>query len=286
MNEGGFENLSRMLSARDIDLSWLLGVTYLKSTHALSLKSHQHSHLEIIFCLKGELTYEIAGAPPTTLGAGTGIVIPERTPHVLRGGTESPSERCGLHVARVHSSARTYAVFSPSDYTSFRRTLVATAGHPFRLGKKLMESVLELTAYLRKSPESIPELEMGLVRILCCSILFRVVHALSEPFPLVRPQLMADAVAYLEEHFAEPIQTKDLVRRMGYSRARLFTLFKDFTGLTPNEYLTRFRIRKAEEFLSSGLSVVETAHRTGFANAAYFGVVFKRYTGLTPGSFA
>ena len=283
MTEKGFENLSRMLKARDVGLGWLLGVTFLKSTHALSLQPHQHAHLEIIFCLKGELTYEIAGDPPITLGAGTGIVIPERTVHVLQGGTESPSERLGIHFARIPSRARAYAVFSTSDYASFRQTLATSAGRPFRLDKSLTGSVTELADYLRKPPETISGPDMGLVRILCCAILYRVVRTLSEPLVSLRPKLMAEAVSFLEEHFAEPIRTDDLVRHIGYSRARLFALFKEFTGLTPNEYLTRLRLRKAEEFLAAGHDVGETARLAGYPNAAYFGAVFKRYTGVTPG---
>jgi len=285
MESDGFENLSGMLGARDIGLSWLLGVTLLKSSHALSLKPHRHAHLEAIFCLKGKLTYEITGQKPATLGSGTGIIIPERTIHVLQGGTELPGERLGIHFARTISAQRPYAIFSPADYVSFRKTLVASAGRPFRLGKALSESVAELSGYLRKSAENVSSPEMGLVRILCCSILYRVVRTLSEPLVPLQPHLMDEAVSFLEAHYAEPFRSDELVRHMGYSRARLFSLFKGFTGLTPNEYLTRLRIRKAEELLNRGDGIAETAHAVGYRDSAYFGAVFKRYTGRSPGRY-
>jgi len=283
MTPNGFENLSGMLTAREIGLGWLLGVTLQHASHALSLQPHQHAHPEAIFCLKGELRYEIAGLPPVTLGAGTGIIIPERTVHVLHGGTEAPGERLGFHLARRLATPRPYAVFSPADYLSFRRTLDASAGRPFRLGKNLAESIRELAAYVRRPAAEISTSEMGLVRILCCTVLYRVVRLLSEPLVPVRPHLMAEATAFLEAHYAEAVKSEDLVRHMGYSRARLFTLFKEFTGLTPNDYLTRLRIQKAQALLARGESVDATARAVGYPNAAYFSAVFKRFTGSTPG---
>ena len=67
---------------------------------------------------------------------------------------------------------------------------------------------------------------------------------------------------------------------MGYGRTRLFTLFKRHTGLTPNEYLVRLRIRKAREMAERGnADAAAVAKAVGFNDTSYFRSVYLRYTG-------
>ena len=78
----------------------------------------------------------------------------------------------------------------------------------------------------------------------------------------------------------------DLVRHVGFSRARMFDIFKAQTGLTPNDYLQRLRIEKAQERLrQTDLSVTEIALATGFSSGQYFSTVFARYKGVSPTDF-
>ena len=43
---------------------------------------------------------------------------------------------------------------------------------------------------------------------------------------------MDETLAWLEAHYAEPIDIDRLVAYTGYSRSRLFDIFKEHTGLT------------------------------------------------------
>lgn len=76
-----------------------------------------------------------------------------------------------------------------------------------------------------------------------------------------------------------------LVLHMGYGRTQLFHLFKKHTGLSPNEYLVRFRIKKAKEMLSTTHHpVASVAKAVGFTSASYFRSVFLKYEGRRPES--
>lgn len=58
-------------------------------------------------------------------------------------------------------------------------------------------------------------------------------------------------------------------------------------SMSPNEYLTRFRIDEACVLLrSQGLSVSEAAFSSGFSDQLYFSRVFKRYKGVPPSKYA
>jgi len=281
-----FEHLSGRLSAQDIGLGWLDSVTLRTASEAASVRPHQHAHMEVILCLRGELVYEIDGFDSISLGADMGIVIPARYRHALKDNADTPGERLGLHLLRTMSRRREYAIFSNDDYFHFQKILTAAAATPFRLTPSLKSAARELAEYVRRPSASVKPTERGLIRILCCSILYNLVRTLSAPQVTARPQLMDEAVRYLQAHYAEPFRADALVRHMGYSRASLFALFKRHTGLTPNDFLIRLRIGKAREMLlDPSLSVAQVAAETGFASPEYFSAVFRRYAGKTPSAY-
>ena len=283
MSTSSYEHLSGRLDANDIGLGWLDGLTILESVKAVSTRPHAHLHTEVIFCLKGELSYRIADVGEVSMGAGMGIVIPARTRHALQGNVDTPGKRLGFHLLAQVMSGRRFAIFTSADYAGFRTTLLANACRPFKMPSPLIASVKRLSEFLAPGSAVSSSAEMGLVRLLCCSILYDTVNALSGPPVPVRPQLMEDAVRFLESHYAEHLRISDLVRHIGYGRARLFELFKRHTGLAPNDYLLRFRIRKAQELLvQTDLPVREIARRVGIPDSGYFSIVFKRQTGHTP----
>jgi transcriptional regulator GlxA family with amidase domain len=99
-------------------------------------------------------------------------------------------------------------------------------------------------------------------------------------------EFAAAAITYLQGHLSEPVGMDDLVRHVGFSRARMFDIFKTQTGLTPNDYLQRARVEKAQEQLrQTNLSVTQIALATGFSSGQYFSTVFARYTGVSPTAF-
>ena len=69
-------------------------------------------------------------------------------------------------------------------------------------------------------------------------------------------------------------------------------LFKKETGVTPHEYLTRARMRRAKEIILSGVTnryseytVTQIAEACGFAEPLYFSRVFKKYFGVSPSRY-
>ena len=63
-------------------------------------------------------------------------------------------------------------------------------------------------------------------------------------------------------------------------------LFKQETGETFTDYITKVRIEKAKELLSySAVKVYDVGRRTGYFNPRYFYRVFKNITGYTPSEY-
>ena len=284
MKNDGYTHIRHKVSSDKIGLGWLTGITEWMTPKATRAHPHKHSHIELIFCLKGTMTYKISRRGSVTIHEGSGVVMPADTIHVLEGETDGPCGRLGLHIARTMSPRRRYAIFSPADFKSFHATLSRMSARPFRLDAKLKSTVKELVGLVRQDTISSPE--RGLIRALCCTILFHVAETLSKPFAAPRPQMMDEAVKFLESHYSNKMTLDALILHMGYGRTQLFHLFKQHAGLSPNEYLVRFRIKKAKNMLvNSNRSIGEIAKTVGFSSISYFRSVFLKYEGRKPESY-
>lgn len=78
---------------------------------------------------------------------------------------------------------------------------------------------------------------------------------------------------------------EELSSEIGISRAQLFRKTKSIFGLSPNDLLRSFRLKKAMLLLKQGgLTVSEVTYSVGFTTPAYFSKCFKEEFGITPNS--
>ncbi len=91
---------------------------------------------------------------------------------------------------------------------------------------------------------------------------------------------------YLHDHHARRITIAELAQVAGLSPYHLIRLFHARTGLPPYMYLEHVRIERAKALLKEGVSLANTAARTGFGDQSHFTRRFKRVTGVPPGRYA
>ncbi|WP_338556444.1 response regulator [Paenibacillus sp. KS-LC4] len=96
-------------------------------------------------------------------------------------------------------------------------------------------------------------------------------------------QVVEFMTSYIHEHYAEELTLAELSDKVYISRNHLSIIFKNMTGETFNNYLTRVRIEKARELLMErNMLVYEVAERVGYKNIPYFSTLFKKITGMNP----
>jgi len=95
-----------------------------------------------------------------------------------------------------------------------------------------------------------------------------------------------EAINYIEAHLEEPISLRELAE-VSHMNANYFSvLFKEHTGLTFSDYLTRRRVQRAKELiLGTTLTVNEISERVGYQTAKYFIKVFRKLEGMSPGQY-
>lgn len=93
-------------------------------------------------------------------------------------------------------------------------------------------------------------------------------------------------VAYLSEHYAEPIRVSDISELVYLSKSYSIRKFCARTGFTPKEYLNNLRFDKSKVLLlESRDSVQEIAERVGFSDGRSLVSLFRRKLGMTPTQF-
>ena len=93
------------------------------------------------------------------------------------------------------------------------------------------------------------------------------------------------AVEFIERNYAEPITVAELARLAGLSLHRYVTVFRCQVGVPPHQYVCRTRVGRARALLRQGVPPAAVAADTGFCDQSHLSRHFKRYCGVTPGSY-
>lgn len=93
-------------------------------------------------------------------------------------------------------------------------------------------------------------------------------------------------VVYLQNNFTRPITLNDISQEIGISKNYLSEIFHQELGISPWEYLTRYRITQAKQMLkTTNRNITEIAAHSGFDDPAHFSRIFRAHTGQSPKEF-
>lgn len=114
-----------------------------------------------------------------------------------------------------------------------------------------------------------------------------------ELFPNVRPsrqreyiKMFNDLLDYIDVHYGEDLNLENMADRIGFSKFHFSRLFKQYTGLTFNDYLNYRRLRAAEELLANpDIPIIEVSLRSGYSSISTFNRLFKQAKHCTPSEY-
>jgi AraC-like DNA-binding protein len=121
-----------------------------------------------------------------------------------------------------------------------------------------------------------------LSQILLAACRFAQASEKSESRARVRKSALA-AARYIEEHFAEAINSKKIAEAVGYSTNYLNRIFREQIGVSLMDYLTNMRMGRATELLEDPRhSVKDISRMVGCQSCRYFSRTFQDHYGTTP----
>jgi AraC-like DNA-binding protein/ligand-binding sensor protein len=97
------------------------------------------------------------------------------------------------------------------------------------------------------------------------------------------PPVITRAKDFIREHQAEDLSLEQVAKAVNTSTFYFCKRFKQATGLTFTEYLSRLRIEKAKNLLlNPNLRISEIAYEVGFQSLTHFNRVFRKIAGQAP----
>jgi signal transduction histidine kinase/AraC-like DNA-binding protein/ABC-type sugar transport system substrate-binding protein/CheY-like chemotaxis protein len=94
------------------------------------------------------------------------------------------------------------------------------------------------------------------------------------------------AIAYIQHNYARSLSRQQIAAALGVSKNYLTHIFREELGISPWEYLNRYRVKQAKALLrGTSDSITAIAARVGFDDASYFGRVFRKQVGCSPQAY-
>ena len=152
------------------------------------------------------------------------------------------------------------------------------------LGAPLLDAVVRLVRLL-ESPDDIDVLAPLAIREIHYRLLMGESggHLRQMALDNSRTQRVTRAIAWLKEHFAEPVRLEELASEVNMSASGFHHHFKSVTAMTPLQYQKQLRLQEARRLmLSEGLDAAAAGFRVGYESPSQFTREYRRLFGAPP----
>lgn len=91
---------------------------------------------------------------------------------------------------------------------------------------------------------------------------------------------------YVKENYRQELTLNKMAEMMHVHPNYLSRIFKEKTGISYVDFVSRIKVEKAEKMLQKGeKSIKQVSIECGYINPNYFGRIFKKKTGMSPGEY-
>ncbi len=248
-------------------------------------ESHWHDDIELILILSGQMQYNINGEI-ILLKQGEGVFVNAKQLHF--GFSEEKSE-CEFICILLHPILLCSSKTAEEKYIS---PILFNEQIPFchlKDNSKWKKDILSATQeiYAVKN-DALSELKIQRAFLSIWILLCENAVSMRREQTQKGHQLSAlkDMVSFINRNYAEKLSLGDIASAGKVGKTGCCEIFRKYLNQTPNEYLTRLRLRKAGELLASGdITVTQAAYEVGFSGASYFTEIFHKFYGCTPSEY-
>ena len=115
-------------------------------------------------------------------------------------------------------------------------------------------------------------------------ILKSILHDLGQDMFMheLKDMLISQSLSYIHAHFSEDISVTELANQVNLSKNQYTRRFQAQLGISPYQYIKRYRFGMAISMLNAGTPVNDVAEKCGFLSASAFSNSFKKNFGYSP----
>lgn len=187
-------------------------------------------------------------------------------------------------LARLHESVKTTA---GNAFSLSVKTIFLSGYDDFKYAQEALK--LGAVDYLLK-PADVSEIESSLAR---AKQMWMAEQHHKLPLPTVGDDeenpvsyLVKKSLQLMREKYAEDLQISQIADEVFVTPNYLSRLFRQETGLSYSDQLSKIRFEKACELLSTSLlKIYQIGQAVGLTNPRYFSEWFQKQSGMTPGEY-
>lgn len=107
-----------------------------------------------------------------------------------------------------------------------------------------------------------------------------------ESQPIIKDPLILKSLEYIHQYAFTNIRIQKIASLMGISHVHFTRRFKESIGISPLDYITLLRLRKAKTLLLETDDTIEhIATQCGYSNGFYFSRIFSKKLHISPSKF-
>jgi AraC-like DNA-binding protein len=232
-------------------------------------------HYVIHYILSGEGTLKVRGKV-YPLAKTDGFLLSPKDIATYTASNENPWEYIwiGFHGLNV------------SHYLQRAGLSKETPVFHYTRGSQLRNCLLELVKVNSEYTNSTDLRIQALLHLLFAELIENASQEFSAISYTARDQYVRKAIEYIQTNYMKHITVRILADYIGLDRSYLTTLFKERLNISPQAYLTHFRMNKACLLLKEkDLSITEVALLSGYKDPVVFQKAFKNALGISPSKY-
>jgi AraC family transcriptional regulator, arabinose operon regulatory protein len=228
----------------------------------------------LFYCVDGSGWYKI-GNKKFTVSPNEFFMLPQNVEHAY-----GSSEKDPWSIYWVHFGGEMSASFNAMHAVKkhFHPCQIKSSNEIFKLFTKLYE-----TLELGYSTSNLLFANMCLSHFLSLFIFNGKYFSVASS---QKPDVIDNAILFMQEHIHENITLDELSKHYQYSPSRFSNLFKQKTGYAPIDYFSQMKMQRASQQLDfTDGSIKSIALSLGYDDPYYFSRKFRKIIGMSPSNY-
>lgn len=257
------------------------------------IRWHWHEEVEFMIVHSGEAVLKLPDAD-IPLSPGDGIFINQNRLHSIHSGSDT---KCKIYSLKFNP-AFLFGYGQTGFSTKYLLPVLSSPNFHYLVLRKNDRALLEMLVQAKKIYDCCQKkahgYELKAKGYLCLlwERLLPFVGSNSAQVPVIPPHMQTDsnrikqAIRFIEKSYMEPLTLDDIAASIHVSKSECCRCFKRALGLTPFEYLMKYRIFESTKRIINGdesaKSISTLATSVGFNSSSYYNKLFKKYLNCTP----